>query len=87
MIELVERLAAKYRAEVDRGIVQWWTWNDGTRWWLNAIADELEAECAGIDGWTPRSGFSVVKWLRGQPEFPEQARATHESETTEQKDE
>lgn len=77
---LVERLAARWHealladdAMVDQSVA------DDVRWWLNAIADELDRADDTLPINDSVTYMDAVEFLRSQ------ARATHESETTEQK--
>ncbi len=73
MSDLVERLAGKRTALAEqRAVLDPHPYSarvDEARWWLNAIADELEAEFptpkAGEDPWALSVEF-VPAWLRAQ---------------------
>ncbi len=60
--EMVERLAEKWSDENHRGDV----FPDEARWWLNAIADELEAAMPDNDHDSDYYGFGTADWLRTQ---------------------
>ncbi len=65
-MSMVERLAKKWDGKIDDGADSYVHETDA-RWWLNAIADELESQ-DGIDAW-PYPGLSptnVADHLRTQ---------------------
>lgn len=59
MSELIERLERRAYEEAGAG-------NGSVRWWLNAIADELETKNEGPAHHRISGGPTVARWLRSQ---------------------
>ncbi len=63
-MSMVERLAEKYESEVLR-LFRWQTLGhpNHIRWWLNAIADELNDH---LQTQHAMNDYEVIEWLRAQ---------------------
>ena len=68
MSEIVERLAAKFATESEgRGVYRLHAnLEEDARWWLNAIAEELEAAPTLGDSWSANCTAASANWLREQ---------------------